>query len=459
MRKPVWHFRAAPFGDRTGIFSSSMGELSLRVVVLPKFWASGDGRSEYLWDDDSHQLEIEVCETQAFSIRAQNLEQSELLAKVSKTLHERASIQRLLTESSAGRQAATNTQPIDDRRQLALVTLGLRLGLMEISSSRHGSPRAGLGSDIDRLIVFDSFLRLVESMPENLKFGYVRATARMPQVKGRPNALDLGLFSAGAATAVRTTFLRLSGETPLNQFNASVLRSIEGECARHPDRQVFSSVRQRAAGLLHYWPSSSLPREDALQLVPSLQTGDVTELKEELLSVGRLILEGHSSLRQSEPGDLAWFEGTIDMARLWERLVRQQIRNIGAKEVIDGNAVGSKSVVRAPAPWTHLSAGQRRPDLAFRFDGEWHLGDAKYKQLTRGMPEAGDVNQMFLYSQLATVNRKDPVEVDLFYPSRSASDSNTYPGITKRIPPLTIHEMDFPSPEDVLNQASEQAWT
>jgi len=233
-------------------------------------------------------------------------------------------------------------------------------------------------------------------------------------------------------------------------FMASALEQVVLECASRAGVETFDRLRSQAIDLLYYWPAEATSEAAALPLLPKAEAMAAGPDEREGLRLGRLVLAGRSQLSHSQTGSLAWFQTAIDMPRLWELLVIQSLRSSGCNSVIDGNSSPENRRISAPSPWSQLSSTSRRPDIAFRVGGDWHLADAKYKRLKGGTPDAADVNQMYMYSQLATIDGAKPGQVDLFYPARlSAPVIGPFHAAEPKTPPLTLHEVPFPQPMQI----------
>lgn len=445
------HFQAAPKGDYCGILNVSDSGYSLRIVVVPKLWANRADPRKVIWESSRPELVVEVAETQKFVVVAQANQQAVLLDRLADLVASDSRVGRLLGLTRVKQWGESSEEP-HESLELALVSLGLRHGVVEMTTEALTDLSVGLSRIVDNLTLFTSFVEAAQDVMAGHRAGYVEIQSVGPLVKGRPNALDVALVQAQLTSSIRSRFYQITSQTPLMIVLASALRSVVLECSVHSGTSAFDSLRTSASDLLYHWPAEPLPALSATALVPEAEVATVDAVEEMALSLGKLVLSKQGQLFDSLSGSFVWFQVDVDMSRLWEKLVVDYLRSAGYADVLDGNSAEGKKWISAPAPWRGLSSNLRRPDLAFREQGDWHLGDAKYKRLLGKAPDANDVNQVFMYSTLATIHGFKPTKVDLVYPTRSTpSVSEPYSGEHSGIPPLYIREVPFPSPEGVLS--------
>lgn len=445
------HFQAAPKGDYCGTLNISDSGYSLRIVVIPKLWANRVDPRKFIWESSQPELVVEVAETQKFVVVAQASQQAVLLERLADLVASDSRVGRLLGLTRV-KHLGKASEDLHESLELALISLGLRHGVVELTTEALSDLSFGLPGIVDNLVLFASFVEAARDVMASHRAGYVEIQSSGPLVKGRPNALDVALVQAQLTSSIRSRFYQITSQTPLMIVLASALRNVILESSIHSGTSAFDSVRTSASDLLHHWPAEPLPAESAIALVSQAEVATGDALEEMALSLGKLVLSRQGQLSDSLSGSLVWFQVDVDMSRLWEILVVDHLRSAGYADVLDGNSAEGKKWISAPAPWKGLSSNFRRPDLAFREQGGWHLGDAKYKRLLGKTPDANDVNQVFMYSTLATIHGSKPIKVDLVYPTRSTpSISEPYCGEHSGIPPLYVREVPFPSPEGVLS--------
>lgn len=439
-------FRASPLGDYTGILHVAGFGYSLRIVVVPKLWAMGIPPLCFSWAESEIELVVEVAETQQFLVTVSNTEQIRLLEHLVNLLATDSIAARLL-ELSQIREGIESIGPPKESLEMPLVTLGLRYGVVDMTTKALRGLLPGKSESVDKLVLFATYIQAASQVVKNHRAGYVQMQSVGPLVKGRPSAMDVALVEAGWSSTVRSHFHQITSRTPLMVVLASALKQVVLGCSHQAGTIAFDTLRRAASDLLYYWPAEPLLDAPAKAVARQADAQVLNDEEKRTLHLAKLILDGNRQASSMGSRTFAWFHVALDMPRLWELLVIEYFRGCGFSPVIDGNSAEGKRRILAPAPWNDVSTNSRRPDIAFFEQGRWHIGDVKYKHLQGKTPSSTDINQVFMYSQLASVDGNKPARVDLVYPTRLASGvAGPFLGCRSHVPPLYVREVPFPAP-------------
>jgi hypothetical protein len=445
-----WEFVAAPYGDRAGVVRVSEGALSVQLIVYPKVWAAGSGHVELDWDLDAQELVICVAELQLFAITASDAPRRALLSRLASlaTVPGRDGGALIRPGVVAGSSTPIPPPKLDVGR--ALAQLACLYGVLELDACSAGRVCHSQWSTIDRYLVFDAFLRCATDAERARRSHFVPARVRAMQIRGRPLASDLAIHHRYRVYSIRSDTTLLTAQDPAAIVIATALSQVVHCTSAAPGDQLFVGQQKRARELLAFSVVQPVSVEVAQGLIPVAFGYAKDPIATRAVELAALVLHQRGFVT-SGTGRASWYRIGISTARLWELLVQEHLIRDGMCEVLDGNSSPSNARIVAKPPWLGVGSAPRRPDIAFRCSSGWHIADAKYKLLQGGTVDPADLNQMFVYAALSTVDQERPCGAHLFFPTCSPSQQvSKLSASLEGLPALTIHALHFPSLDEAL---------
>ena len=466
----LFELRAAPHGQRIGLFLARDGQNSLALVVHPKPWATG-GRRKSADFDTSGALSLQLCENEAATVRCGQSE-ARFLERVIERLALESAPPREQTAPLNGLLSLRRLHPSMDARYprsrtptaediavlLQLAALGhprtLESDSGDASKGDQATPTPADAGGVDDLLLLAqwSLVREIEARVREVRRSYVSVTEPLAVVRGRITSRGWGIHVATEQPSLECAHDHFTSARPLFRVLVTAVELVASGVLFNKiglaHAGLFSLLRQRASRLrMHLTGIPAYSIGQASSEVGRVRLSRVDRTWARPLALARMVLQREPPSLSAPSGKavsaLLW---SIPTDKLWQDILIQALGTDPRLEIQDGNT-GAAGPVR---PWGDLGSA-KRPDLLVCAGSTRLVADAKYK--SNGTLSAQDQHQIFTYSHLAQVNGQPPTACMVLRPRvpplGSSRVSTHHRGGEDGAFPLYIVDLDFPGRADL----------
>jgi 5-methylcytosine-specific restriction endonuclease McrBC regulatory subunit McrC len=455
--------RAGPNGRTSGIAVLAAGHTTLVVTVLPKLWRDGQRQVTDVRLSEGPTVFATVHEGDALRLHG-----SPAVVGTMATALTEAQVTDLGAAGSLLQIAHVDEtdfvpvhDPTDDQR--ALLDF---LYLLDRTRFAIGDERLSASSVMHpalRLVLHRRFVAAVEPLLRDVRPLYLDAEEDLTTPRGRLLDRSLVLHALTGWPSVLCRFDEQTYDTPLLRVVSAALHTVVHASAPAQLADMAVGLRSRAVVLLRALAQVQvLDRARAVHVGRTLRLSRLEHRWSDVLSLALRVLTHETAGMSTAADSIEAYELLIPTEKLWERVVAGALeRTSGVTVRFHGASVAAVDAV-VVRPWSVAGISEPEtlelyPDFLLTVGrGDIWCLDAKYKFPPSAKPSSVDAYQLFAYSHLASVDRREVAVCGLIYPrpNRTPSAKWLYRAPAEDVP-LIVGSIPFPARSDV---ASMRAW-